>query len=353
MPYTDQQRPTAIVVDDDEAMRTFLGEALAASGCACNTFPDSAAALAHLASVQEPPDLVLSDIGMPGMNGIDLLRTVKAVSPDLPFILVSGSCELTTAMDAVRVGAADYLLKPARREDIVRLVTKHVVGQVSNPEALVEVISNFLSNRSLSGGDPALSLAPLLEMFGLKRHETLQHSQRVAGVSRLIGVEAGLTPKELEVLEIGSLLHDIGKAAIPHNVLMKPGPLDEKEKRVMRMHPVIGWELLSRFPGVKKEAEIVYSHHEQYDGRGYPRGLSRDEIPVGARIFSIADTLDAIVSDRVYRRGASLEVARREISRFSGSQFDPTLVQRFDQISDEQIESLRRRYRDPDPAADP
>jgi putative nucleotidyltransferase with HDIG domain len=349
---TDQQRPTALVVDDDAAMRAFLGEALSASGCNCNTFSDSASALSYLASVQQSPDLVLSDISMPGMSGIDLLRTVKAVSPDLPFILISGSCEMATAIDAVQVGATDYLLKPVRKEDIIRLVTKHIVGQAGpSQDAILKALSEFLSSRLLSGGDSASSLAPLFEMFGMKRAETLQHSQRVAGVSRLIGIEAGLDTRDLEVLEIGSLLHDIGKAAIPHNVLMKPGALNDREQRVMRMHPVIGWELLNRLTGVKREAEIVYYHHEQYDGSGYPRGLERDEIPIGARIFAIADTLDAIVSDRAYRRGAPLEKARREISRFSGKQFDPALVLCFQQIPDERIEYLRMRFQDPEPGA--
>lgn len=347
--FTDQQRPTAIVVDDDPAMRAFLGEALSASGCNCDTFADGASALSYLASVQQPPDLVMSDISMPGMSGIDLLRTVKAVSPDLPFILISGSCEMATAIDAVRVGAADYLLKPARKEDIIRLVTRHIVGQATpSQDAMLKVLSEFLSSRLLSGGDSASLLAPLFEMFGLKRLETLQHSQRVAGITRLMGVELGLGTKELEALEIGSLLHDIGKAAIPHNVLMKPGKLTEREQRVMRMHPVIGWELLNRLRGVKKESEIVYCHHEQYGGGGYPRGLAKDEIPIGARIFAIADTLDAIVSNRVYRRGAPLSKARQEISRYSGTQFDPALVLCFEQISDERIEYLRMRFQDPE-----
>src|SRR5262249_29460331 len=148
-----------------------------------------------------------------------------------------------------------------------------------------------------SGGDPASQLAPLLEMLGLKCLETLQHSQRVAGIAGLIGIEAGLNANELQALEIGALLHDIGKAAIPHNVLRKPTALNSREFKVMKMHPVIGWELLNRFPGVSKEADIVYSHHERYAGNGYPRGLQGDEIPIGARIFAIADTVDAIVSD--------------------------------------------------------
>ena len=341
------QRPEVLVVEDDPTMRKYLGEAVAASGCSCNAFAGSAAALAYLASVQEPPDLVLSDINMPGMSGMELLRTVRTVSPDLPFILISGLCELSTAMDAMKTGASDYLLKPARREDIVRLVSKHIIGQ-SGPDqdAVVNALSGFLEARHLSGGDPASGLAPLFEMLGLKRLETLQHSQRVAGFSRLIGVESGLEEKELEVLEIGALLHDIGKAGIPHNVLMKPASLNEREWRVMKMHPVMGWELLNRIGGVREEAEIVYCHHERYSGGGYPRGLFKEEIPIGARIFSIADTLDALISDRPYRLGCPLAAAREEISSLGGVQFDPEMVQCFELVPDESIERLRHRFRD-------
>ena len=328
-------------------MREYLGEALTASGCVCNTFADSAAALSYLASVQELPDLVLSDINMPGMSGLDFLRTVRAVTPDLPFILISGLCELATAIDAMQAGASDYLLKPARREDIVRLVTKHILGQEGPEQAvMLRALDGFLNARRLSGGDPASQLAPLLEMLGLKRLETLQHSQRVSGFSRLIGREMGLSPQYLETLEIGALLHDIGKAGIPHNVLMKPGPLDDKEWRIMRMHPVLGWELLSRVDGVREEAEIVYSHHESFDGAGYPRGLRGEQIPVGARVFSIADTLDAMVSDRPYRRGQPLGTVREKISLLGGTQFDPEIVRYFERLGNEKIEVLREMFKD-------
>jgi response regulator RpfG family c-di-GMP phosphodiesterase len=344
-------QPAVLVVEDSATMREYLREAVAASGCSCSTFPDSATALAYLASVQEPPDLVLSDINMPGMSGMELLRTVRTVSPDLPFILISGLCELSMAMDAMKMGASDYLLKPARKEDIVRLVAKHVVGP-SGPEqdAVVKALSAFLETRRLSGGDRASELSPLLEMLGLKRLETLQHSQRVAAFSRLIGVEARLDRKELEALEIGALLHDIGKTGIPHNVLMKPASLNESEWRVMRMHPVMGWQLLNRISGVRQEAEIVYSHHERFSGGGYPRGLSKEEIPIGARIFSIADTLDAIISNRPYRPGKPLAEAREEISSLGGVQFDPEIVRCFARVPDDSIECLRARFKDSEPA---
>jgi HD-GYP domain-containing protein (c-di-GMP phosphodiesterase class II) len=174
----------------------------------------------------------------------------------------------------------------------------------------------------------------------------MQHSQRVARYSVLIAEQAGLDPMSMGALEIGALLHDIGKAGIPHNVLMKPEPLDDNEWRVMRLHPVIGWELLSGIPGIEEEAQIVYCHHERFEGGGYPRGLRGEEIPIGARIFSIADTLDALVSDRPYRLGCELGKARDRISGLGGTQFDPQLITCFAEVPDFKIEECRDRFRE-------
>jgi response regulator RpfG family c-di-GMP phosphodiesterase len=127
---------------------------------------------------------------------------------------------------------------------------------------------------------------------------------------------------------------------------MKRASLSESEWRVMKMHPALGWELLNRINGIRQEAEIVYAHHERFGGDGYPRGLSKEEIPIGARVFSIADTLDAIMSDRPYQRARSLGAAREEISRLGGIQFDPEVVRCFERIPDERIEQLRQRFKD-------
>jgi len=347
MSSTALQPHSVLIVEDDDVMREYLGEVLTVSGCTCKACPDTASALAHLSSVQEPIDLVLSDVNMPGMNGLEFLRTVKAVSPELPFILISGLCELSTAIDAVKMGATDYLLKPARRDDIVRLVAKHLMARKAGVrKALSTALTSFLRVRQLSGGESAAVLESLFEMLGLKRLETLQHSERVAGYSALLAEEAGVDEKSRRAIEIGALLHDIGKAGIPHNVLMKPNSLDATEWKVMRLHPVIGWELLSGLPGVEAEAEIVYSHHERFDGKGYPRALRAEEIPLGARIFSIADALDALLSDRPYRKGRSLRHAREAILPLSGTQFDPYLISCFSRIPDSAIEELRHRFRD-------
>jgi len=155
-----------------------------------------------------------------------------------------------------------------------------------------------------------------------------------------------LPPAELDHLELGALLHDIGKIGIPRNVLLKPDSLNEEEWRVMKAHPQIGYGLLSEFPAFQEEARIVLSHHERFDGKGYPRGKSGREIPVGARIFSIVDTLDAITSDRPYRAAQSFSKAQQEIEKVSGTQFDPLLVDVFERIPVEDLRKIKLLHPD-------
>jgi putative nucleotidyltransferase with HDIG domain len=276
------------------------------------------------------------------MSGLDLLRNVKTLAPDLPFILVSGLCDLTMAQGALRAGATDYLLKPVDPDDLLGIVSMHVdVFASEKSEAVKEALRCSLGVLDASGADQAGQLFAIFDALGFKRFETLQHSQRVAACALLIAKDLGLDSRTLRALEIGSLLHDIGKAGIPHNVLMKPGRLNEEERAIMMMHPRLGLDLLSGLPGLDLEAQVVYSHHERFDGSGYPDKLAGEAIPLTARIFSIADALDAITSDRCYRRGRSLAAARVEIHLAGGTQFDPAILGRFDCVPDPES---KRRY---------
>jgi response regulator RpfG family c-di-GMP phosphodiesterase len=348
MPTTHSE--TIVVVDDDQSIRTYLSEVLTPRGYQCQTFEDSLSALRWLSAAQSqpdstPPGLVLSDIALPGMNGMDLIRTVKAMHPTLPVILLSGFCDLSSATDAMSAGATDYLLKPANPSHIMQLVSRHLDHKHTNHlQSAREALRLILNSKHLSGGSSASQLMPIFDLLGLKRFETFQHSRRVAAFAVLLGKRMQLDEIALEALEIGSLLHDVGKSGIPFNILMKPGKLDQEERRIMELHPQLGANLLSGIPGMDLEAEIVLSHHERYDGMGYPRRLASQNIPLGARLFSIADTLDSITADRCYRKGQDISVARAEIYRMSGSQFDPRIVQHFECISDKELEEVRFRY---------
>jgi putative two-component system response regulator len=338
---------TVVVVDDDESMRIYLSETLASGGYGCRSFPTGGAALGWLASGQERVDLLLSDVNMPGMNGLDLLRTVKIVAPDLPFILVSGACDLPVARGALRAGATDYLLKPVRPADLLGLVSRHVNGRDSERfDAVKSAMQRTLGTKDASGANRAGQLLPIFDALGFKRFETLQHSRRVSAFTLLMARDLSLTRDARRALEIGSLLHDVGKAGIPHNVLMKQGKLNDEEWAIMKLHPQLGLDLLSGLPGVDREEEIVYSHHERFDGKGYPQSLAGEAIPLSARIFSIADTLDALTSDRCYRPGQSLPAARIEIHRVAGSQFDPAVLTLFDRVADCEFEAVQKEFPD-------
>ena len=170
---------------------------------------------------------------------------------------------------------------------------------------------------------------------------TGKHAERVAayGLELARRVDPGLVDDPQ--IEFGFLLHDIGKVAIPDGILHKPEPLGEDEERLMRSHAVIGWEILRQVPFLEGAAQIVRAHHERWDGAGYPDGLAGDEIPLAARVFSVADTLDAITTDRPYRRGAPLSEARQTIARGAGTQFDPQVVEALGEIPDQDLERLK------------
>jgi putative two-component system response regulator len=334
---------TVLVVDDDASIREYLSEVLRLEGYECHSFSDSLAALAYLNQSESPADLMLADISMPNMGGIELLREVKLSHPDLPVILISGMYELALAVDALEAGADDYLKKPVRPGDIIALVSKYLTPDAQQHQEVQEALRRFLESRS---SDPKTSeqIKAVFRKLGFKRYETYEHSARVASLCYLFGRHCALPQEDLRHLELGALLHDIGKIGIPRNVLLKPGPLTDEEWRVMRLHPAVGYSILSAFPELRREAEIIYCHHERYDGLGYPRGLTGEEIPLGARIFSIVDTFDAITSERPYRAARPIDVARDEIRKAGGSQFDPALVAVFESLPLQELEGIRRLF---------
>ena len=332
---------TVMVVDDDDLVRLFLSDALAEGGYNCLSFSTGKSALACLASGGQHVDLVLSDQNMPGMTGVDLLHLVRAVDPALPFVLLSGQFDPRKAQEALCDGLTDHLMKPLSYTDLLALVASHVdSAEAAKREAENAVLVRLMETVQTSGTERADLLAPLFDILGMHRFETLEHSMRVAAISVLIARKLGFSAGALQVLSVGSLLHDIGEIGIPSNILMKPGRLTEQEQTIVRLHPQLGKELLARVPGFEKESEIVYSHHEAFDGSGYPRRLAGEAIPLNARIFAIADTLDAVTSNRCYRSRQSLHTAQIEINRVSGSQLDPEVVAVFNRIPDADLERI-------------
>ncbi len=340
-----QATSTVIVVDDEEPIRDYLASVLNFEGYRTQCFGHSRDALAYLARQHEPADLMLTDIRMPGMGGLELLQNAKQTRPKLPVILISGLYELALAVEALEHGADDYLRKPVGPSDVITTVGRYLQNDTKRQEAAIRLaLEQYLGERQSPLQSDAIR--EIFRSLGFRRYETFQHSKRVAAYSRLFAERCGMSGTELDRLELGALLHDIGKIGIPRNVLLKPGPLTEDEWRVMRSHPSIGRRLMEPFEQLDAEAEVVYGHHERWDGLGYPQGLIADEIPRSARLFSIVDTFDAITSDRPYRPAQTTDVAKRLIAKETGRQFDPSLIETFLTIPNAELEAIRQRHPD-------
>lgn len=225
-----------VVIDDEQEIRDYLADVLEMDGYACKCFHESVAALAYLSDRESQHDLVMTDIRMPGMSGLELLKRVREVSPEVPVILISGLYEQAIGLEAVRNGAVDYLLKPAKPAEVLSLVARHVqrtgdqLKQSKAHAALAQFLANYAAGGDAAGtGEQAPDAAELFQALGFRRYETMQHSMRVAAYAVLLGQAYGLDSETLRSLELGALLHDIGKIAIPCNVLLKPSALSENE----------------------------------------------------------------------------------------------------------------------------
>lgn len=344
-----------LVVDDEEAIREVVSTMLEAKGYHCTAVSNGRAAQEQIKRLT--PDLVLSDMIMPEMDGIKLLEWVRQYDPEVPIIMVTAIHDISTALEAIRRGAYDYILKPFEKDQLFlgvgralqhrRLILENRSYQ-RNLEQLVEErtaqLTGAISQLEQSYDDTLEALGSALD---LKDAETEGHCQRVTAFTISIAKAMPVPHAYLAVLARAAFLHDIGKMAIPDSILRKPGPLNDDEKQVMRKHCQIGYDMLIRIPFLRDAAEIVLAHQEFFDGTGYPRGLRGEQIPLGARIFTIADSLDAMISDRPYRRALPMSHAREEIKRCAGSQFDPKVVDVFQSIPEQHWIDLRENLGSP------
>jgi putative nucleotidyltransferase with HDIG domain len=327
-----------LIVDDEEPIRDFVSAMLSSANYTCSQASSGNEALALLDSGEEF-ELMLSDLMMPGMDGTALLEASKERYPDLPVVMVTAVTDVSVALGAIRNGAYDYLLKPFERDQLLATVRRALENRrlklenrdyQTNLEALVTARTEQL-RQAISTLERSydITLEALGNALDLKDAETEGHSKRVTAFTIAIARAMNLSSDQIRVIARGAFLHDIGKMAIPDAILRKPDKLDPDEIAIMREHCYRGYQILRRIPFLTEAAEIVYAHQEKYDGTGYPRGLKGDEIPLGARIFSIADTLDAMTSNRPYRAAQPFSAAREEIERWAGRQFDPEVVKVF------------------------
>jgi putative nucleotidyltransferase with HDIG domain len=332
-----------LVVDDEESVLSVLAMMLEYGGYEAPVLASSGEQAIRLLHSGEVFDLVLCDLSMPGVDGNAVLNFVRQHCPGVPVIMVTAVDEVTVAVRTLRAGAFDYLVKPFSREPLLTAVHRALDHRRttlenrhyhSNLESLVSARTRELHNAMMELEQSYdITLEALGGALDLKDAATEGHSRRVTAFTVLLAQRLGLAAAQISAIARGAFLHDIGKMAVPDHILRKPGPLSPEEQTIIRGHCYAGYRIVSRIPFLREAAEVVYSHHERYDGSGYPRGLKGEDIPLGARIFAVADSLDAIVSHRPYRPGRPVEAAREEIARHSGSQFDPAVVEAFLQVS--------------------
>ena len=346
----NDERARLLVVDDESEIRSVLCEVLG------HDFECAAASSAEEALEALRPDafhLIISDITMSGMSGLEMIPHVFDISPESVVVMISGMQTIESAIEALRVGAFDYIMKPfdlRQVEAAVKRALEHYELRAAKRryenhlEELVEQRTVEL-NQALDSLENAYrsTLKALTAALETRDAETHGHSERVVTFSLRLGRELGLDREQQRALEFGSLLHDIGKIGVPDAILRKPAKLTEEEWVRMREHPQHGQAILREIEFLRGAARVVGQHHEKWDGSGYPLGLRGEEIDMNARIFAVADAFDAMISDRVYRAGRPYEEAAEELERFAGRQFDPTVVAAFHRVPREDWDELRRR----------
>jgi putative nucleotidyltransferase with HDIG domain len=338
-----------LIVDDEKSSRRMLATILQEGGIPCRPASSAEEALTLLQSGAF--DAVLSDLQMTGMSGLDLLDQVRRDHPFLAFVMVTGVDEVGVAMQAVLRGADDYLVKPLQIDVVLfslqrAVQKKRLEMEVSNyrlrlEQMVIERTEQLQQALRQIERSYDHTLHALGEAIDLRDSETAGHSYRVSAISAKLLAALGGTEEQHKSVATGALLHDIGKLAIPDAILLKPGPLNDKERTIMQQHVLIGYSLVKRISSIADAADIVLMHHERCDGSGYPKGLKGAEIQLGAKIFAVADTVDAMTSDRPYRAALPLQAARDQIARGSGTLYDATVACACLEISSDVWETIR------------
>lgn len=328
-----------LVVDDEEANLRLLQRVLRSE---INYEVITAVnAQEGLARVKENDiSLIITDQRMPGMTGVELLRASLNVNEDCIKILLTGYTDLEALIDAINEGHIyKYITKPWDADELKITVRRALEAYElkQHNTALVNELKEAMAEMELLSLGTIRALADALDA---KCDYTAGHSLRVSQIAVLIGRAMKLAPDELRDIELGGILHDIGKIGVPESILWKPGKLNPEEKEMMSKHPEISAQIIGDLKGLKRAREYVRHHHEFFDGSGYPDHLKGDDIPLGARIILVSDAYDAMTTDRPYRKAVGHAGAIVELKKLKGSQFDPTVVDAFLSIGEESANAI-------------
>ena len=344
-----------LIVDDDRQVRDVLHQIFLSAGYNCLLANDGREGLEVFRAARPP--LTVTDLKMPAMTGIELLQKVRETDGDAAVIVLTGAADVKTAIDSLKLGAYDFIMKPVnvdelliaaeraleRRQLLIERREYHELLERRVVEATRDLASAYKELQETYRS----TLEALGSALDTRDVGTEAHSRRVHGYALATAREHGVAEQDQPDLAHGVLLHDIGKIGIPDAILLKPGPLTPEEWTIMRRHPEIGRALIEKIPFLRGAVPIVWSHHEKWDGTGYPRGLKGAEIPLGARIFMVVDAFDAMTFDRPYSKAKPFDVAKAEIRRCAGAHFDPVVVESFFRVPEALLEEIRRRSVEP------
>lgn len=342
----NQKKDKIFIIDDDPAIRKVVGINLEKAGFAVTVTGTGPAALALLKNNGYMPDCVLLDYRMPDMSGLEVLAIMKKEYPLIPVIMLTALTDIEIAVDTMKEGAFDYIVKPVRKLHLVETIKKatHYRNVLIENEKLAKENEEYQKSleKKVTERTEELILAYkklkktnmetvkiLAETIEAKDHYTRGHCNRVRLLSSKIACHIGMNKDEIEVLEYGALLHDIGKIGISELLLNKHGKLSEEEKRSFQLHTIIGEHILSTLEFFRPCLKIIRNHHEWHNGNGYPDGIKGDLIDLSARIVTISDAFDAMTSTRPYREALPMDAALSELIGGKGIQFNPDIIDIF------------------------
>lgn len=326
---TGPWRARILIADDEPAVARGVARALRGAGHDCEVATSLEEARQRIG--EQPFDAVITDVRFPGGSGLDLVRAIKSERPDVQVLVMTAYADVKTAIEALRLSADDYLLKPFELGDLTHSVERALQHRwliLENRAYREQLEARVLEQARRIERLYLASVHALVEALEAKDPHTRGHSERVTRYAAAIArARRDLDEARIERLTLGARLHDIGKIGTREHVLSKPGPLSAEELGHIHEHPLIGVRILSPVIGDGEVLEVVRSHHERWDGTGYPDALAGTDIPLLARIVAVADTLDALTSSRAYRAARTWDQAMDEIRRGAGTHFDPEVVE--------------------------
>ncbi|HDR91214.1 MAG TPA: response regulator [candidate division Zixibacteria bacterium] len=334
-----------LVLDDEERVRKIIGMQLEREGYHVKMVSGGDLAIEELQK-GERFHLMISDIKMPGTDGMQVLQYVVENFPLMPVVMLTGVVDVETAISVMRAGAYDYLIKPITRKDLIPTVEKALAYSklIRYNQRLEQENRAYQEELEEQVQERTRELTEALSQLHIIHMDTVRilsgaieekdpyirgHSNRCRIMAHHVAKALGYSQRQLDMLDFGSLLHDVGKIAIDTKILNKPAPLSPDEMKLVQTHPLIGERIVSKVSYFSEIVPMIRWHHERWDGKGYPDGLKGEEIPVESRILNVVDSYDAMTSDRAYRLALSSDRALEIIREEAGYQFDSEIVELF------------------------